>query len=213
MGKRRRCRSRPVTRAPTGRVVAGVFLPENSIARVRLVGNGGPYAPPRTSQEHPMNIPRASRASAAIAVFATVPFTATVADSDPATVSAAAQFANRAGMRDWLADGERGLWIQTGSLKWFYARFTGRCPGLDSTNSLSFNTRASGNLYRTTWSCLDADVASCKALRRVRGRPGTVMPRLCCSLRHSERCQRAAPPRPPSPASLRLKWVAAGNLG
>ena len=97
-----------------------------------------------------MNIPRASRASAAIAVFATVPFTATVADSDPATVSAAAQFANRAGMRDWLADGERGLWIQTGSLKWFYARFTGRCPGLDSTNSLAFDTRASGNLYRTT---------------------------------------------------------------
>jgi hypothetical protein len=97
-----------------------------------------------------MNISRAWRAAAAIAVFATAPVTVTVADSDPPTASAAAQFANRAGMRDWLADGERGLWIQTGSLKWFYARFTGCCPGLDSTNSLAFDTRASGNLHRTT---------------------------------------------------------------
>jgi hypothetical protein len=48
-------------------------------------------------------------------------------------------------MRGWLADGERGLWIQMGSLKWFYARLTGRFPGLDSPNSLAFDTRASGH--------------------------------------------------------------------
>lgn len=83
-------------------------------------------------------------------MLATASLTATVADSDPLTASAAAPFFNRADMRDWLADGERGLWIQMASLKWFYARLTGRCPGLDSTNTLAFDTRASGNTHRTT---------------------------------------------------------------
>jgi hypothetical protein len=97
-----------------------------------------------------MNLARAWRASTAIAVLATVPLTVTVADSDSPAARAAAAFFNRTDMRNWLADGERGLWIQMGSLKWFYARLTGRCPGLDSTNSLAFDTRASGNLHRTT---------------------------------------------------------------
>jgi hypothetical protein len=97
-----------------------------------------------------MKIARVWRASTAIAVLATASLTVTVAHSDPLTVSAAAPLVNRTDMRDWLADGERGLWIQMASLKWFYARLTGRCPGLDSTNTLAFDTRASGNTHRTT---------------------------------------------------------------
>jgi hypothetical protein len=97
-----------------------------------------------------MKIARVWRASTAIAVFATAPLTVTVADSDPLTASAAAAFVNRTDMRDWLAEGERGLWIQMASLKWFYARLTGRCPGLDSTNSLAVDTRASGDMHRMT---------------------------------------------------------------
>jgi hypothetical protein len=94
-----------------------------------------------------MNIFRAWCGRTAIAVLAIAPLTVTVADSDVPTASAAASHAQ---MRDWLADGERGLWIEMGRLKWFYARFTGRCPGLDSTNSLAFSTRALGNMNRTT---------------------------------------------------------------
>ena len=97
-----------------------------------------------------MNNSSAWRTSAAIAVLATAPLTVTVADSNPAIASASATFVKRAEMRHWLADGERGLWIQAANLKWFYARFTGVCHGLNSTNSLVFNTRASGNIDRTS---------------------------------------------------------------
>jgi hypothetical protein len=97
-----------------------------------------------------MNISRACRASAAVAVLATAPLTVTVADPDSHTANAATPFVDRIEMRDWLADGERGIWIQMGSLKWFYARLMGRCLGLDSTNSLVFGTRASGSMNRMT---------------------------------------------------------------
>jgi hypothetical protein len=72
----------------------------------------------------------------------------------PAVKDAAGTFATpsvqRADMRNWLADGERGLWIQGGNSEWFYARFSAACPGLNSTNSLVFDTGASGNIGRTT---------------------------------------------------------------
>src|SRR5215469_16442202 len=57
---------------------------------------------------------------------------------------------NRADMRYWLADGERGLWIQRGDSAWFYARFSVACHGLISTNSLVFDTGQSSNIDRTT---------------------------------------------------------------
>jgi hypothetical protein len=97
-----------------------------------------------------MKLSTAWRTSAAIAVLATAPLTVTVAEPEPAVDSAAAAFLNRAELRHWLADGERGLWIQVVNLKWFYARFSGVCRGLDSTNSLVFDTRASGNIDRTS---------------------------------------------------------------
>ena len=55
-------------------------------------------------------------------------------------------FIKRADMRDWLADGEHGLWIQAGNLRWYYARFVGICHGVNSTNSLAFDTRASDDI-------------------------------------------------------------------
>jgi hypothetical protein len=54
-------------------------------------------------------------------------------------------------MVNWLADGERGLWIQANNLKWFYARFAQICHGLNSTNSLAFHTLASDNIDRTSF--------------------------------------------------------------
>lgn len=97
-----------------------------------------------------MNVSSAWRTSAAIAVLATAPLIVTAAESNPAAANAAAASVPRAEMRHWLADGERGLWIQAASLKWFYARFAGVCHGLNSTNSLVFDTRASGKIDRTS---------------------------------------------------------------
>ncbi len=97
-----------------------------------------------------MNIPRDLCRFIAIAMLASAPMTVTIAEPNPAAARATAAFVNRAEMINWLADGERGLWIQARDLKWFYARFTGVCQGVNSTNSLVFNTRASGNIDTTS---------------------------------------------------------------
>jgi len=78
------------------------------------------------------------------------PWIVTLAQADTAGVAAATAFVNRAEMRNWLADAERGLWIQAANFEWFYARFRGNCHGLSSTNTLVFNTQASGNIDRTS---------------------------------------------------------------
>jgi hypothetical protein len=86
----------------------------------------------------------------AIAMLASTPMAVTIAESNAAAASATGAFVNRAEMMNWLADGERGLWIQANSLKWFYGRFRGACQGVNSTNSLAFNTPASGKIDRTS---------------------------------------------------------------
>ena len=90
-----------------------------------------------------MNTPRDLYRLTAIAMLAGAPMTVTIAESTPADASAPAAFVNHAEMINWLADGERGLWIQGRDRKWFYARFTAVCQGVNSTNSLTFITRAS----------------------------------------------------------------------
>jgi len=97
-----------------------------------------------------MDIPRDLCRFTAIAMLASAPMTVTIAEPNPAAARATAAFVNRAEMIKWVADGELGLWIQARDLKWFYARFTGVCQGVNSTNSLVFNTRASGNIDRTS---------------------------------------------------------------
>jgi hypothetical protein len=96
-----------------------------------------------------MNTVRLCRTSAAIAALATAVLPMHVAESDPAPAVTAAAFVNRADLINWLADGERGLWIQANNLRWLYARFAGVCHGLSSTNSLVFDTRASSKIDRT----------------------------------------------------------------
>jgi hypothetical protein len=95
-----------------------------------------------------MNTPTAVCRFTAIAMLASTPMAVTIAESNAASATGA--FVNRGEMINWLADGERGLWIQVRSYNWFYARFTGACQGVHSTNSLVFNTSASGNIDRTS---------------------------------------------------------------
>jgi len=87
-----------------------------------------------------MKISRAWRQS--IAVFATAASIVTLTEADPAVASGSAAFVHQADMRDWLADGERGLWIEAGNGSWFYARFARACHGMNSTNAVAFDTPA-----------------------------------------------------------------------
>jgi hypothetical protein len=85
----------------------------------------------------------------AIGVIAYLSFRQSPAVRDAAGTITAAPFVHRSDMRYWLADGERGIWIQ-GSNSWYYATFSGACRGLNSTNSLAFDTGSSGNIERTS---------------------------------------------------------------
>ena len=96
-----------------------------------------------------MNISSAWRTTAVVAALVTAPLNVTFAASNPAGAAGAATFVHHADLRNWLADGERGLWIQAGN-EWFYARFSEACRGVNSTNSLVFDTQLSGNIDRTT---------------------------------------------------------------
>ena len=64
-----------------------------------------------------------------------------IAAASPAPVSI-----SRDEVVSWLADGERGLWIQVNTLDWFYARFASGCHGIGKTNSMVLETDASGHV-------------------------------------------------------------------
>jgi len=97
-----------------------------------------------------MNIPSALCKFSTIAMLASTPLLAAVTEAGPTTAATRTAVVNRTEMINWLADGELGLWIQTVSLKWFYARFIAVCHGVDSTNSIIFDTGGSGHIDRTS---------------------------------------------------------------
>jgi hypothetical protein len=96
-----------------------------------------------------MNFARAWRIPGAALVVAMTPLGLTLAGPYLKEVDRGS-FVSHEQLRNWLADRERGLWIQGGNSEWFYARFSAACHGLNSTNSLVFDTGLSGNIDRTT---------------------------------------------------------------
>src|SRR5215472_821147 len=84
----------------------------------------------------------------AIGVLAYVSYYRAPVTNDAAGTVVGASSVHRTDMRNWLADGERGLWIQGGNSAWFYARFSAACHGLNSTNSLVFDTGSSDHIDR-----------------------------------------------------------------
>lgn len=75
-----------------------------------------------------------------LAVVVLAGLTMNLRESDAGPAASGATSVSRGDMLNWLADGQKGLWIQAGNSKWFYARFLNICPGLQSTNSLVFET-------------------------------------------------------------------------
>jgi hypothetical protein len=57
-------------------------------------------------------------------------------------------FANEGGIRDWQADGDRGIWVQDNHKRWYYGRFMSRCTGLQFVHAVRFKTGATGELDR-----------------------------------------------------------------
>jgi uncharacterized protein DUF6491 len=99
-----------------------------------------------------MSTPKRILRTFALAILAIAPMRVVLADSNLAQVEASIPFAARGGIRDWAADGERGLWVQAVNRKWYYAQFMGRCVGLGFATALGFDTGAQSVFDR--WSAV-----------------------------------------------------------
>lgn len=55
-------------------------------------------------------------------------------------------FANSGGIRNFEANGDRGLWIEDRQRRWYYARIIGPCQNLGFAQGLAFDTRGSSAL-------------------------------------------------------------------
>ena len=98
-------------------------------------------------------IRNASRGVALGVLIAAVPLFA-AAGSAPSAKNAEASipFANHGGIREWRADGSKGMWIEAASGHWFYASFSSQCNTLTSAIGLKFVPEPSGVLSR--WSSI-----------------------------------------------------------
>jgi hypothetical protein len=61
-------------------------------------------------------------------------------------------FVNDGGIRDWHADGSKGMWLEAASGRWFYASFSSQCTTLQSAIGVKFVPESSGVLSR--WSSI-----------------------------------------------------------
>jgi len=81
------------------------------------------------------------------------PLSSMAASPVPAEASESSiPFANRGGIRNWQADGSKGVWIQATGGKWYYASFSSPCNGLPFSEGLRFVPEPTGDLSR--WSSI-----------------------------------------------------------
>jgi hypothetical protein len=65
---------------------------------------------------------------------------------------------------DWIPDGERGLYIQADTGRWYYARLESACPRLDNHPQMRFDASPSNQFDRFSairtdgWRCQVASV-------------------------------------------------------
>lgn len=63
-------------------------------------------------------------------------------------VEASITFPSNATIRNYRADGERGVWIEDRRRNWYYASFYGRCRDIDFAQSIGIDTRGTSRLDR-----------------------------------------------------------------
>lgn len=61
-------------------------------------------------------------------------------------------FAEHGGIRDWQANGSKGLWIQAADGRWYYASFSSPCVDLPFAHRIHFVAEPNGDLSR--WSSI-----------------------------------------------------------
>ena len=66
-----------------------------------------------------------------------------LAPGQPASIAFARQ-----NIRDWRADGDKGIWVQAAGNAWYYGAFSYPCQGLQFRNAVRFSFGATGELDR-----------------------------------------------------------------
>ena len=90
------------------------------------------------------------------ALLLVAPLTGNAATVPPAGFAEASiPFANHSGVRDWRADGSKGMWILAANSRWYYASFSSQCTTLPVASGISFVPDRSGILSR--WSSIRLD--------------------------------------------------------
>jgi Family of unknown function (DUF6491) len=152
-----------------------------------------------------MNLAKGSLRAFALAVIAIAPVRIVLADSNPTHLEASIPFANRGGIRDWSADGDRGLWVQAASRKWYYARFMGRCTGLAFATALGFDTRSLSSFDR--WSSVVVPGYSRCALSSLTPSDGPPRKRRAGADRATEPAAATQPPQAQSAEEANLQMI------
>lgn len=57
-------------------------------------------------------------------------------------------FPSESSIRNWQADGSRGIWIQDRRRNWYYGTFAGFCRDADFAQAIGVETRGAGRLDR-----------------------------------------------------------------
>lgn len=66
-------------------------------------------------------------------------------------------FPHHGTIRDFEADDDRGVWLEDQQRRWYYARFTGSCQGLNFVQVIGFDTRGSARFDRFSAILVDGD--------------------------------------------------------
>ena len=111
-----------------------------------MVGQDLPWATVR-------RVRQAATPHAIIVALLSVSNAATSAPIAPAkTTGNSIPFAEHGGIRDWRADGSKGLWIQAAGGRWYYASFSSPCLDLPFARGIRFVAGSNGELSR--WSSI-----------------------------------------------------------
>jgi hypothetical protein len=101
---------------------------------------------------------RAALRAAAVGVLLSTSLGAAAAPAPGTNTEASIPSANQGGIRDWRADGAKGMWIQAASGGWFYASFSSQCTTLPLALEVRFIPEPSGALSRWSSIRLEHDV-------------------------------------------------------
>ncbi len=72
-------------------------------------------------------------------------------------VEASIAFPNYAAIRNFEADGDKGIWIEDQNRRWYYGAFLGTCHGLNFSQAIGFDTRGTSRFDRYSRILVEGD--------------------------------------------------------